>query len=229
MSEQSNDSKNNEMYGLTESPSITPHSYSYGPTPDVTKLLAETPSEGIAAEIHRLYRDKDPDVVYRWDGTTWNLLAEDKLEPAPIPETTKVGPLPWKHGEGAALVLGAMNLTGDEQVTLVSCKVIEMTFESKAGDYQAVRGFWRVAPDNLWAHVPVHDPGKLVDEAMGNVGLLTKVHHVIASALDAEVYAVASERADRQVAAKDIEAAMKVRRYDAGREVVKTQKTGETL
>ena len=192
MSEQSNDSKNDEMYGLTESPSITPHSY--GPTPDVTKLLAE-----------------------------------DKPEPAPMPETTKVGPPPWEHGIGAKLVLDAMNIEEDDNILLVSCKVVEMTFESKAGDYQAVRGFWRVAPDNLWAHVPVHDPGKLVDEATGNVDLLAKVHHVIASALDAEVYTVASERTDRQIAAKDVEAATKAQRYDAGREVVKAQKTGETL
>jgi hypothetical protein len=185
-------------------------------------LLTETPDEGITAEIHRLHKNTDPDVIYRWNGKTWALVED-------IP---KVEPPPWEHGIGAQLVLDAMDIEEDENILLVSCKVVEMTFESKAGDYQAVRGFWRVAPDNLWAHVPVHDPGKLVDEATGNVDLLARVHHVIASALDAEVYDVASQRANVQATAADTKAATKTRRFDAGgtrKGVVAAEKTGESL
>jgi len=152
-----------------------------------------------------------------------------KVDELPPLEKANIDPLPWEHGAGSALVLAEMGMTGDEKVMLVSVKVVEMTMESKAGDYQAVRGYLRVAPENLWAHIPVYSPGQLVNDGDGNVGMLREVYRVLAKALDAEVYHVASERADQAVAAKDVEVAVRSQRFDAGKGVVAAKQTGETL
>ena len=105
---------------------------------------------------------------------------------------------PWEDGEGRALVLGEMNLTGEQgEVMMVSCKVEKFAATSKVqpAQYEQAQGEVSLVPSDLWLHVPVSNPGQLVTNA-GNVEVLGKVFRYIARELDAAVFDTASRRLD---------------------------------
>lgn len=117
-------------------------------------------------------------------------------------------------GPGRALVLEALGL--DElrnEVRLITLKVVRFTCESKAGDYQAVRGYAEFEPQDLHIHVPIYDPGQLVKDS-GDVDIFAAVFKYVARTLDMEVYAVASERQDVAAAAANAKERTAPKRFD---------------
>lgn len=115
------------------------------------------------------------------------------------------------ESEGRRLVLDELRIQGG-QMYMISARVVEMTVESKAGQFQSVRGYVRIAPDNLWIHMPV-EPDRLVDES-GNIAMLTALLHYVGRALDVEVLTLAFDRLE-------LEAAMaatrrKIERFEIG-------------
>jgi hypothetical protein len=134
----------------------------------------------------------------------------------------------FDRGERAALVLGEMGLSGKEnEVLIVTLDVETLTFESKVQpqDYEQARGYQEIKPVGLKVHIPVYNPAQFVDDATGNVRLLTYIHKMLARELDGLTFAIASERVDRAVADRDRERRVKESRFDVGtvrKEVAKT-------
>jgi len=102
------------------------------------------------------------------------------------------------------------------------------TVESKAGPYQATRGY-QPFDANFHLYLPIHNPHKLVNDAVGNLDILAQAYRTIARALDLTVFQVASERVDLQTLEADKQQEIRVRRIDAGREVRKPEPAGEVL
>lgn len=129
----------------------------------------------------------------------------DELPPL---EKTNINPLPWEHGPGTKLILEAMGLTGDEKTMLVNCRVVEFTVEAKVndGNFGSARGYVRLEPEDLRIHVPIHDPGKLVDDA-GNVDVFGQVYRYISRELDLAVFDAASRRVDQAVMERELKPA----------------------
>ena len=118
---------------------------------------------------------------------------------------------PWEDSPGRALVLGEMNLTGEQnEVMMVSCKVEEFAVISKVqpAQYEQAQGQISLVPKDLWLHVPISNPGQLVTNA-GNVEILGKVFRYIARELDAAVFDTASRRLDLRTQIADAKAEKK--------------------
>lgn len=114
---------------------------------------------------------------------------------------------PFEKGEStrAMLVLDEMGLSGKQnEVLLMSCKVVRFTVESKVkpADYEQARGYVELEPKDLWIHVPVYNPAQLVDNA-GSVRLFGEVFRYIARELDLSVFDTASRRLDLRTAIQD--------------------------
>jgi hypothetical protein len=125
-------------------------------------------------------------------------------------QANELPPLDFEKGPGAALVLGEMGITEKDEFLLVSCKVEQLTVEAKVrpADYEQARGYASLVPQNLWVHVPIHDPARKVNES-GNVEILGAVFRYVARELDLAVFEVASERVDRKVVLADARAQKK--------------------
>jgi len=164
--------------------------------------------------------DADTDIVsHEWNGQERKWI---ELAPESAADFSE-------DGEGRKIILSELHLADKQnEVVLVSVKVESFTVESKAGDYQAVRGYAQFAPENLWIHVPIYDPASLVGPE-GDVDIFATVFRYVARALDAEVYGVASRRADVAAAKVDIEAKIAPRRFEAGKEVPGKKTESESL
>jgi len=103
----------------------------------------------------------------------------------------------FENEEGRKLILGQWNLIDGQETMMVSCEVAAFTIEAKAGEYQAIRGYAQVEPENLWIHVLVHNPAQLIDES-GDVQLFGSVFRYIARELDMAVMDTARNRLDRE-------------------------------
>lgn len=134
-------------------------------------------------------------------------------------EVEELPPLdPFEKGERAALVLAEMGLTGKEnEVLIVTLDVETLTFESKVKpqDYEQARGYQEHRP-TFKVYIPVYNPAQFVDDATGNVRLLSHIHGILARELDGLTFTVASERVDRAVVVREQERAVKEARFDAG-------------
>ena len=67
-------------------------------------------------------------------------------------------PEPFERDERAKLVLDELQLTGaDNEVMMVSCKVVGFTAEAKVqpAQYEQARGYVQLEPKDLWIHVPI--------------------------------------------------------------------------
>jgi len=216
------------MYGMTLDPT-NKGAYSAGPTPDIQDLIGERPTPDANAEIHLLNPHGDSMVVYVWDKNAWR-----KVETRQLNEISE--PLPWEDdpfekGEGANLVLGEMGLSGKEnEVLMVTLDVETLTFESKVKpqDYEQARGYQEIKPTGLKVHIPVYNPAQFVDDATGNVRLLTYIHKMLARELDGLTFAIASERVDRAIVQKEQERAVKESRFDVGKARKEVAKTAES-
>ena len=139
-------------------------------------------------------------------------------------------PDPFEKGERAKMVLGEMGLTGkDNEVLMVSCKVEQLTFESKIQpvQYEQARGYQLIAPQ-FTLHIPIYNPGQMIDDATGNLGILTHIHRMIARALDQDVvFRTASERLDLRTTIKDAAEVKATSRFDTVRKEVPDK--GEVL
>jgi len=132
-------------------------------------------------------------------------------------------PDPFERDERAKLVLGELQLTGaDNEVMMVSCKVVGFTAEAKVqpAQYEQARGYVQLEPRDLWIHVPILNPGQKVTNS-GDVEIFGAVFRYIARELDMAVFNVASERVDLRTVKADAAEAKATRRFDTGPKVRK--------
>ena len=118
---------------------------------------------------------------------------------------------PWEDSPGRALVLGEIELTGEQnEVMMVSCKVesFSVTAKVQPAQYEQAQGEVSLVPKDLWLHVPITNPGQKVTEA-GNVEILGHVIRYIARELDAAVFDAASRRLDLRTQIADRKAEKK--------------------
>lgn len=127
-------------------------------------------------------------------------------------------PEPFEKDERAQLVLDELQLTGaDNEVMMVSCKVVGFTAEAKVqpAQYEQARGYVQLEPKDLWIHVPILNPGQKVTNS-GDVEIFGAVFRYIARELDRAVFNVASERVDLRTVKADRAEAKATARFDAG-------------
>ena len=126
-------------------------------------------------------------------------MSDEKVPDAVIDEK------PFEDTLARHVVLGAMGIEGEQnEVALISVRVEAFTVEAKIQprQYEQSRVYASFVPENLYIHVPVTNPGQLVDNA-GNVGILGKVMRYLASEVERTGFRIASERVDRRTVEQD--------------------------
>ena len=121
-----------------------------------------------------------------------------------VPDSV-IDEMPFEDTPGRQVVLGAMGIEGEQnEVALVSVRVEAFTVEAKIQprQYEQSRVYGSFVPDNLYIHIPITNPGQLVDNA-GNVGLFGKVLRYVAREVERAGYKIASERVDRRTVEQD--------------------------
>ncbi len=109
-----------------------------------------------------------------------------------VPETGIPQELMFENESGRKLVLESLGITERDKALLVTGLVTQITVESKAGDYQSVRAYLSIFPDNLQVSILIVNPAQMVSE--DNLSILGQVVKRIGRALDMAVVELADTR-----------------------------------
>jgi len=207
-------------------PEVGADGYTHGPTPDL-KSLVDRIGPNDTAVIHQLIPDGNNLFICKHHNGEWDYSNEER------PGGGESDIVPWEVLEAEPfarnsrhqLVLDELQLTGaDNEVMMVSCKVVGFTAEAKVqpAQYEQARGYVQLEPRDLWIHVPILNPGQKVTNS-GDVEIFGAVFRYIARELDMAVFNVASERLDLRTSIKDAAEVKATSRFDTGRKVVQTK------